>query len=78
VSVERYVDAGEVDVVRGQRLAAVALWRRPSTSLAGAPDLLPTAGGLLRALIGAARAVRDAAGPHRTGEWRMRTVDGER
>nr|WP_246405914.1 GNAT family N-acetyltransferase [Modestobacter versicolor] len=60
--VERYVEAGEVDVVREERLAAVALWRRPSTTLAGPADLLPTADGLLRALLGADRAAEVAAG----------------
>ena len=62
VSVERYVEAGEVDVVREERLAAVALWRRPSTSLAGPDDLLPSADGLLRAFVGADRAAEIAAG----------------
>ena len=62
VSVERYVDAGEVDVVRDPDLAAVALWRLPSATPAGPSGLLPTAGGLLRALIGPARAAEVAAG----------------
>ena len=63
VSVERYVAVGEVDHVREDGvLAAVALWRRPGTSLAGGPDLLPTAPGLLRALAGRRRAEQVAAG----------------
>ena len=62
VSVERYVDAGEVDVVRAPDLAAVALWRLPSTALPGPAGLLPTAGGLLRAFVGAARAAEIAEG----------------
>ncbi|MGY1855891.1 GNAT family N-acetyltransferase [Modestobacter sp. SYSU DS0290] len=62
VSAERYVAAGQVDLVRDGALSAVALWRRPWTTLAGAPDLLPTAGGLLRAFVGAARAAEIAEG----------------
>ena len=61
VSVERYVAAGEVDVVREETLRAVALWRRPGTTLAG-PDVLPTAGGLLRAIAGPSRAAEVAEG----------------
>lgn len=63
VAVERYVAAGEVDVVRADgALTAVALWRRPSTTLAGGPELLPTSAGLLRALLGTARAAEVGAG----------------
>ena len=63
VSVERYVAVGEVEHVREDGvLAAVALWRWPATPLAGPPDLLPTAGGLLRALVGVDRAAEIAAG----------------
>ena len=63
VSVERYVELGEVEHVRVDgALAAVALWRRPGTASAGAPDQLPTAGGLLRAFLGADRAAEVAAG----------------
>ena len=62
-SVERYVAVGEVEHEReGDVLVAVALWRRPWTSLAGGPDHLPTAPGLLRALIGPKRAMKVAAG----------------
>jgi GNAT superfamily N-acetyltransferase len=51
VTVERYLDVGEVEEVREDGMpAAVALWRRPLTTLAGPPDQLPTAFGLLRAL----------------------------
>jgi ribosomal protein S18 acetylase RimI-like enzyme len=63
VTVERYLDVGEVEEVREDGvLAAVALWRRPLTTLAGPPDQLPTAFGLLRALVGAERAAEVAAG----------------
>ena len=63
VSVERYLSAGEVEQTRaGSALTAVALWRRPATTLTGPPDQLPTAGGLLRALVGADRAAEVAAG----------------
>ena len=63
VSVERYLAVGEVEHVREDgELAAVALWRRPATTLAGPPDQLPTAFGLLQALVGADRAAEVAAG----------------
>ena len=63
VTVERYLAAGEVELAReDDALAAVALWRRPSTVLDGGSDQLPTAGGLLRALVGATRAAEVAAG----------------
>ena len=63
VSVERYLAAGEVEEAREDGvLTAVALWRQPTTALTGPPDLLPTAGGLLRAIIGPDRAAAVAAG----------------
>ena len=63
VTVERYLAAGEVELEReDDDLAGVALWRRPSTVLDGGSDRLPTAGGLLRALVGATRAAEVAAG----------------
>ena len=63
VTVERYLEVGEVEEVREDGvLEAVALWRRPPTTLTGPPDQLPTAFGLLRALVGAGRAAEVAAG----------------
>ena len=63
VSVERYLAVGEVAETREDgALTAVALWRRPDTALAGPPEDLPTAAGLLRALIGTDRAAEIAAG----------------
>ncbi|MFQ1001007.1 GNAT family N-acetyltransferase [Modestobacter sp. SSW1-42] len=63
VSVERHLEVGEVEHVREDgELAAVALWRRPGTVLAGPPGQLPTAGGLLQAIVGADRAADIAAG----------------
>jgi ribosomal protein S18 acetylase RimI-like enzyme len=63
VSVERYLAVGLVEEVREDGvLVATALWRRPDTVLAGSPDQLPTAGGLLRALVGADHAGEVTAG----------------
>lgn len=61
VAVERYLARGEVDVVRDDGLAAVALWRLPETSLDG-PETLPTARGVLRAVVGAEHAAAVARG----------------
>ena len=61
VAVERYLARGEVDVVRDDGLAAAALWRFPDTSLDG-PETLPTAGGVLRAVVGTAHAAEVARG----------------
>jgi GNAT superfamily N-acetyltransferase len=40
----------------------VALWRRSTTTLVSDPELFPTAGGLLRAIVGPARAAEIAEG----------------
>lgn len=62
VAVERYLAGGEVETAGDGALHAVALWRLPGTSLAGAPDALPTAAGLLEAVVGPAWAAQVAEG----------------
>ncbi len=62
VAVERYLAQGEVATARDAALIAVALWRTPESFAAAAPDTLPTAGGLLRALVGEPSARRVAEG----------------
>lgn len=55
VAVERYLAGGLVEAVREDGvLAGVALWRLPHQPLPTDPDALPTAGGLLQAIVGAA------------------------
>ena len=52
---EQYLATGRVDVVRGGRPVAVAMWRWPGTA-AEQPESLPTPPGLMTALLGAGRA----------------------
>ena len=55
---EHYLEAGRVDVVRRDRLVAVAMWRwpRPGDEPATPCESLPTRSGLMTALMGPARA----------------------
>ena len=58
---EQYLATGRVDVVRGGRPVAVAMWRWPGTAVAEQSESLPTAPGLMTALMGAARAAEVGA-----------------
>ena len=63
VAVERYLSGGRVEsTVRDGSLAAVALFRLPGDDLATGGDVLPTAGGLLQAVVGPAWAAQVAEG----------------
>lgn len=53
---EHYLADGRVDVVRRDRLVAVAMWQLPGQADEDA-DRVPTLGGLMSALLGPARAV---------------------
>jgi len=56
---EQYLAAGRVDVVRRGRPVAVAMWRWPAAAgeqVSERPESLPTAPGLMTALMGADRA----------------------
>jgi ribosomal protein S18 acetylase RimI-like enzyme len=58
---ETYLAAGRVDVVRRPRPVAVAMWRWPGPAEPGPVDTLPTAPGLMTALLGPARAAEQGA-----------------
>lgn len=63
VAVERYLAGGRVETVRLEGgLAAAALFRRPGDVLPPADEVLPTAGGLLQAIVGEAWAAQVAGG----------------
>lgn len=63
VAVERYLVAGRVEAIRSDdALAAVALFRLPGDVLTPATEVLPTAGGLLQAIVGEAWAAQVAEG----------------
>lgn len=63
VAVERYLAGGRVEVVRRDgALAGVALFRLPGDDLATADDVLPTAAGLLEAVVGPAWAAQVGEG----------------
>jgi ribosomal protein S18 acetylase RimI-like enzyme len=63
LTVERYLAGAQVEAVRDDGLlTAVALWRLPGWSPSGDPDELPTAGGLLQAVVGAGHAAQVADG----------------
>ena len=67
---EQYLAGGRVDVVRRDRPVAVAMWRRPGTAAADQLESLPTAAGLMTALIGATRAAEVGAAMRAVGELR--------
>jgi GNAT superfamily N-acetyltransferase len=56
VFAEQYLRTGRVDVVRRIAPVALALWRWPGTPAEPPPDSLPTASGLMTALLGPDRA----------------------
>ena len=58
---EQYLATGRVDVVRRGRPLAVAMWRWPGAAGAQQPETLPTAPGLMTALMGPARAAKVGA-----------------
>lgn len=63
VAVERYLVAGRAEWLRADdALAAVAFFRLPGDVLAPADGSLPTAGGLLHAIVGAAWAAQVSEG----------------
>ena len=67
---EQYLAGGRVDVVRRDRPVAVAMWRRPGTAAADQLESLPTAAGLMTALMGAGRAAEVGAAMRAVGELR--------
>ena len=67
---EQYLAGGRVDVVRRDRPVAVAMWRRPGTAAADQLESLPTAAGLMTALMGATRAAEVGAAMRAVGELR--------
>jgi ribosomal protein S18 acetylase RimI-like enzyme len=66
---EQYLATGRVDVVRRDRPVAVAMWRWPDPA-AEQPESLPTAPGLMTALLGAGRAAEVGAAMRVIGELR--------
>jgi GNAT superfamily N-acetyltransferase len=63
LAVERYLASGQVETTQEDGvLTAVALWRMPGTAGPEADGSLPTAPGLLRALVGSAHADTVAEG----------------
>ena len=67
---EQYLAGGRVDVVRRDRPVAVAMWRWPGTAAADQPESLPTAPGLMTALMGAGRAAEVGAAMRAVGALR--------